>query len=159
MSDFLWPHGLAREAPLSVGIPRQEYRSGLSLPPLGDLPNPGIEPASLSPPALAGRFFTTEPPGKPRGTSKLCLWSRWDYLGPEKADKMSISKDPINDSFIPLIIQWSWLHLAVTGRQRSLKRLRWHCSLASQNRPTSLENLLKCSFTLALGIGKSFISS
>ena len=31
---------------------------------LGDLPNPGIEPASLMSPALAGRFFTTEPPGK-----------------------------------------------------------------------------------------------
>ena len=29
---------------------------------LGDLPDPGIEPASH---ALAGRFFTTEPPGKP----------------------------------------------------------------------------------------------
>ena len=28
----------------------------------GDLPDPGIEPMS---PALAGRFFTTEPPGKP----------------------------------------------------------------------------------------------
>ena len=31
----------------------------------GDLPNPGIEPMSLAPPALAGGFFTTEPPGKP----------------------------------------------------------------------------------------------
>ena len=31
------------------------------LPP-GDIPDPGIEPVS---PALAGRFFTTEPPGKP----------------------------------------------------------------------------------------------
>ena len=36
----------------------------LSLPP-GDLPNPGIELLSLASPALAGRFFTTEPPGKP----------------------------------------------------------------------------------------------
>ena len=40
---------------------RQEYWSELSFPPLGDLPNPGIELAS---PALAGGFFTTEPPGK-----------------------------------------------------------------------------------------------
>ena len=31
----------------------------------GDLPNPGIEPVSLGSPALAGRFFTTVPPGKP----------------------------------------------------------------------------------------------
>ena len=33
--------------------------------PLGDLPDPGIEPESLMSPALAGRFFTTEPPGRP----------------------------------------------------------------------------------------------
>ena len=38
---------------------RQEYWSGLSFPPLGDLPNPGIEPVSLTSPALAGGFFTT----------------------------------------------------------------------------------------------------
>ena len=52
----------ACQAPLSVGFPRQEYWSGLPFPSSGDLPNPRIEPM-LS--ALAGRFFTTEPPGKP----------------------------------------------------------------------------------------------
>ena len=41
---------------------RQEYWSGLPLPSPGDLSNPRIEPTS---PALVGRFFTTEPPGKP----------------------------------------------------------------------------------------------
>ena len=40
------------------------WRALLSLPP-GDLPNPGIELLSLASPALAGRLFTTEPPGKP----------------------------------------------------------------------------------------------
>ena len=50
------------QAPLSMGFPRQEYWSGLiSLSP-GDFPNPGFEPMS---PALAGGFFTSEPPGKP----------------------------------------------------------------------------------------------
>ena len=49
-------------APLSMGFPRQEYWSGLPFPSPGNLPNSGIEPLS---PALAGRFFTTEPPGKP----------------------------------------------------------------------------------------------
>ena len=38
---------------------RQEYWSGLPFPPLGDLPNPEVEPASLGSPALLGRFFTT----------------------------------------------------------------------------------------------------
>ena len=46
-------------APLSKGFPRQEYWSGLPCHPSGDLPNPGIEPASLISPALAGGFFTS----------------------------------------------------------------------------------------------------
>ena len=49
-------------APLSVGFSRQEYWNGLPFPSTGDLPDPGTETTS---PALAGRFFTTEPPGKP----------------------------------------------------------------------------------------------
>ena len=50
---------VARQLPLSMGFPRQEYWSELLFPPPGDLPNPGIEPASLMSPALIGRFFTT----------------------------------------------------------------------------------------------------
>ena len=53
------PWTVACQASLSMGFSRQEYWSGLPFPPLGNLPNPGIEPASLSSPALAGRFFTT----------------------------------------------------------------------------------------------------
>ena len=54
---------VAHQAPLSMGFSRQEYWSRLPLPVPGDLPNPGIKPAPLSTPALAGRFFTTEPQG------------------------------------------------------------------------------------------------
>ena len=36
---------------------------GLPLPTPWNLPNPGIEPVSLASHALAGGFFTTEPPG------------------------------------------------------------------------------------------------
>ena len=46
-------------APLSMGFSRQEYWSGLSCPPPGNLPDPGIKPTSLMSPALADRFFTT----------------------------------------------------------------------------------------------------
>ena len=46
---------------------RQEYWSGLPFLSIGDLPDPGIKPVS---PALAGGFFTTEPPGKPLALSK-----------------------------------------------------------------------------------------
>ena len=61
--SFETPWTVARQAPLSVGLPRQEYWSGLPFS-LGDLPNPDIEPMSLAFPALAAGCFTTEPPGK-----------------------------------------------------------------------------------------------
>ena len=47
-----------------MGFPRQEYGSGLPFPSPGDLPDPGTELESPMAPALAGGFFTTEPPGK-----------------------------------------------------------------------------------------------
>ena len=53
---------VVHQAPLSMGFLRQEYWSGLLLPPPGALPDPGIEPESL---ALVGGFFTTESTGKP----------------------------------------------------------------------------------------------
>ena len=52
----------AFQAPLSMEFSRQEYCSGLPFPPPGDLPHPGIEPASpVSPtsPALAGKYSDT----------------------------------------------------------------------------------------------------
>ena len=57
------PWTAAHQASLSVGFSRQEYWSGLPFPFPGDLPHPGTEPMY---PALAGKFFTTGPPGKPR---------------------------------------------------------------------------------------------
>ena len=56
---FATPWTIARQTPLSMGFSRQEYCSGLPCPPLGDLPDPGIEPKCLLSPALAGGFFTT----------------------------------------------------------------------------------------------------
>ena len=53
----LWT--VACQAPLCRGFSRQESWSRLPFPPPGHLPNPGIEPTSLTSPALAGRFFTT----------------------------------------------------------------------------------------------------
>ena len=59
MSDsFATPWTAARQAPLSMGYPRQEYWSGLPSPIPGVPPGPGIKPVS---PALADRFFTSEP--------------------------------------------------------------------------------------------------
>ena len=55
---------VAHQAPLPVGIPKQEYWSGLWGPSPGDLPSLGIQPKSLEHPALAGGCVTTAPPGK-----------------------------------------------------------------------------------------------
>ena len=66
MSNSATPWTVARQASLSLGFSRQEYWSMWPFPSSGDLFNPGIEqPAS---PALASRFFTTKPLGKPLPT-------------------------------------------------------------------------------------------
>ena len=52
-------------SPLSIRLSWQEIWSGLTFPSAGDLPDLGMEPTSPAAPALAGRFFTTESPGKP----------------------------------------------------------------------------------------------
>ena len=46
-----WP--VAHQVRLSMGFSSQEYWSGLPFPPLGDPPNPEIEPTSFTSPALA----------------------------------------------------------------------------------------------------------
>ena len=72
------PWAVAQQAPLSIEFSRQEYWSGLPCPPPGDLPDPGIKPASPASPELTGRFFTTAPPGK-----SICLVTTLQLEGPE----------------------------------------------------------------------------
>ena len=60
---------VAHQAPLSMDFSRQEYWSGFPFPSPKDLPDTEIE--SLSP-AIAGGFFTTEPPGKSFGLLLPC---------------------------------------------------------------------------------------
>ena len=59
------PWTVAHQPPLSMEFSKQEYWGGLPFSPPGDLPDPRIELEFLVSPALAGRLFTTEPPGKP----------------------------------------------------------------------------------------------
>ena len=70
---FVTPQTVAHQDPPSLGFSRQEYWSGLQLPTLGDLPDSGIKPAS---PALAGRFFTTEP----RGKAIIVFWNSYNEV-------------------------------------------------------------------------------
>ena len=79
---------VAYQAPLSIGFSRQEYWSGLPFP-SPDLPNPGIEPRS---PALAGGFFTTEPPGNPN-------YSLPDYKLPKDINSLFTPRTPPNAQY------------------------------------------------------------
>ena len=65
---FVTPWTAACQAPLPMEFSRQEYWNGLSCPPPGDFPTPGIEPTSLMSPALAGGFFTSG------ATWKVCIF-------------------------------------------------------------------------------------
>ena len=58
---FTTPWTVAHQAPLSMGLPRQEYWSGLPFPSPGDLPDRGIKPRS---PALQADSLPSKPPGK-----------------------------------------------------------------------------------------------
>ena len=59
------PWTVAREAPVYLGFSGPEHQSGLPFAAPGELPDSGIELVSPTSPAGAGRFLTTEPPGKP----------------------------------------------------------------------------------------------
>ena len=65
---------VACQAPLSMEFSRKEHWSGLPFPSLGNLPIPGIDPAS---PALQADSLTVVPPGKPLFVHRgLFLWGQ-----------------------------------------------------------------------------------
>ena len=70
---FVTPWTAVCQVPLSMGFSRQEHWSELPFHSPGHLPDPGIEPVSPASPALAGGFFTTEPPGKPSPPNLLFI--------------------------------------------------------------------------------------
>ena len=65
-NSFASPWTVACQAFLFMGFSRQVYWGVLPFSPAGDLPDSGIKTASPVSPALAGGFFTTEPPGNLR---------------------------------------------------------------------------------------------
>ena len=85
MSDSVQPHGLyvACQGPLFMGFPWQEYWSGLLFPSTGDLSDPGMKPAFLTSPVLAGRFFTT-------GITWEAQSSVWGALIPTEIQRQAV---------------------------------------------------------------------
>ena len=57
------PWIVACQAPLSMGLFRQEYWNGLPFPPPRDLPNPGIKPATLVSQHWQANSLALTPPG------------------------------------------------------------------------------------------------
>ena len=102
-----------------MGLSRQEYWGGLPCPPPGDLPDPGIEPASLASAALAGGFFTTVPCGKPIST-------------PTTQGTVSQYKSPIKEIRVPWINAMT-LKLWQGKYQMNVEHIvktKWKCSFA-----------------------------
>ena len=71
---FATPWTVARQAPLSMGLSRQEYWSGLSCPPPGDLPHPGSKPVSPAVPALQADSLLLSHLESPGPTGILDHW-------------------------------------------------------------------------------------
>ena len=66
-----------------MGFSRQEYWTGLPCPPPGDLPDPGLESASVMSPALAGGFFTTNATWEAHSSalgSQNQTWGSLDFM-------------------------------------------------------------------------------
>ena len=77
---FALPGTVACQVPLCMGLSSQEYCSGLPFPSPGDLPDPGIKPASLMSLALAGGFSTTSTTSVLWGPSYHLIKSRNQFL-------------------------------------------------------------------------------
>ena len=84
VSDSATPWTVAHQAHLSMGFSRQEQWSGWLFPPSGDLPDPGIEPESLTFPALAGGFFTTSATWEAQAFNKCKLLILFSLLDIEE---------------------------------------------------------------------------
>ena len=108
-NNFLWFQNLSKHEHMhanslqSMGFCRQEYWSGLPCPLPGDLPNSGSEPAPLTSPALAGRFFTTS------ATCEALI-----SVSPG-AKQLVASSGPVSLMRLPvaetsLVVQWLRLH-------------------------------------------------
>ena len=92
------PWTAAHQEPLPMEFSRQEYWSGLPFPPLGVLPNPGIQSASPSSPALAGRFLTTTATCEGQGSLVCCR--TWGHRESDMTEWLNNNKAlPMQQSF------------------------------------------------------------
>ena len=113
------PWAVAHQAPLSMGFSRWKYWSRLPFPAPGDLPDSGIEPLPPGSLALAGEFFTTMPPGKPRWRWTKRLLRQLKDLGYEML--LSFDHSVVSNSLWPHGLQHARLPCPFTISQSLLK--------------------------------------
>ena len=159
----------SHQAPLSVGFPRKEYWCGSPVLTPGKMathfarqecwsglpfPDLGIEPVSLASPALAGGFFTTEPPGKPTCLPNLLenrksldlqwLWVKWHGLTVERRTACPVEVVVLKFSLRPAHGLWwnkwalrsKWLcnsHFYVLGKDH----VNWKVKIHQIHQPDS----------------------
>ena len=82
---FATPWTVVHQAPLFMRLFQQGYWRELPFPPLGDIPNAEIELTPTAARALAGKFFTTEPPWKLISTQCILI-SGSNYGGGDRRD-------------------------------------------------------------------------
>ena len=130
---FVTPWTIPHEAPVSLRFSRQEHWSGLPCPPPGNLPDPGIEPASLTSPALAGRFLLASRASKAvhMGSGQvICFFLNWGPVSgvsgcwhkelwcPEICPRCPVSRKTCYLGLVPILVSFDIL-------EESLRSLKW----------------------------------
>ena len=103
---FATPWTVAYKAPLPLGFLRQVYWNRMPCPPPGYIPRPGIEPVSLTSPALAGRFFTTSTTWEAQGGNLFLSNASW--LGSQGENFV-----PLDYTFFGLGLFFFWAEIYV----------------------------------------------
>ena len=132
---FATPWTVAQQAPLSIGLPRQEQQSGWPFPSPGDLLDPGIKPTF---PALQVDASWTKPPGKPNRNLSDLSWRQSVYI--------LFHSDGVEEAGMGLLLSWgafpqmSGDPLLFIYVQETSEQLQWPHQVSSSNSKESVCN-------------------
>ena len=144
---FADPWTVADQAPLSMKFSRHKNSSRLPFPSPRHLPHWGVKSTSLTSPALAGEFFTTEPPGKPNTMHNLVnlnyLSMRGDYFYIMKCAHSKRNQDnwkAEGESLTQQLLLWTNLDVTVWPLLPQVflmltQPLNHNCTFFSQTQP------------------------
>ena len=104
MSDSVTLQNVAWQAPLCMGFSQQEYWSGLTFPPRGDLPNLGIKSPSPVAPAVTGRLSHLETPPETLESTKKGSPASKEKKKPQqdgKSGTITVKLNPVSARWAP----------------------------------------------------------